>query len=122
MQDDNCNIYEVVLCQLRRKLHPWFHAGERYFFFSKFHKELIMKASALLKTLMASAAVATVTMPEIASATSLLPATALDGIGTDAIDTVTDIAVKFIPVVAGVSIGWFILSAAKKGLGKAGVK
>ncbi|ABE49729.1 hypothetical protein [Methylobacillus flagellatus] len=81
-----------------------------------------MKASALLKTLMASAAVATVTMPEIASAASLLPADALTGIGTDAIDTVKDIAVQFIPIVAGVSIAWFILTAAKKGLGKAGVK
>ncbi|MFL9711911.1 hypothetical protein [Methylobacillus sp. Pita1] len=81
-----------------------------------------MKASNIVKILMASTAIVTVTMPEIASAASLLPADALDGIATDALDTAKDVATQFLPIVAGLAITWFIVSAVKKGLGKAGVK
>lgn len=81
-----------------------------------------MKASLVLKTLLASVGLVVAMAPEMASAASLLPADALTGISTDAVDTVKDLAVQFIPIVAGISIGWFILGGTKKGLGKAGIK
>lgn len=81
-----------------------------------------MKTASILKFLMASVGLVTVMAPEMASAASLLPADALDGIGTDAIDTVKDLALQFIPITAGIAIGWFILGGTKKGLGKAGIK
>ncbi|MCB5186133.1 hypothetical protein LG201_13040 [Methylobacillus gramineus] len=69
-----------------------------------------------------TASILAMAVPEIASAASQLPADALDGVGTDAIDTVKDIAVQFIAVLVGMRVGWFILSATGKGLSKAGVK
>lgn len=81
-----------------------------------------MKATNIVKVLMASVGIVAVTMPEIASAASLLPADALDGVATDAMDTAKDIALQFIPIVAGLGITWFIVSAVKKGLGKAGIR
>lgn len=76
----------------------------------------------IAKILLPVVTIAAAILPEMASAASLLPADALDGIGTDAIDTVKDLAVQFIPITAGIAIGWFILGGTKKGLGKAGIK
>ncbi len=77
---------------------------------------------AVYTTIAAVGASVAILAPELAMAASQLPPTALDAVGTDAIDTATDIAVKFIPVVVGMGIAWFVLSGTKKGLGKAGIK
>ncbi|CAG0983560.1 hypothetical protein MTYP_01894 [Methylophilaceae bacterium] len=81
-----------------------------------------MKKSVVYTAIAATGAAAVMLVPELAMAASQLPATALDTVGTDAIDTAKDISVKFIPVVVGMAISWFILSGTKKGLGKSGIK
>ncbi len=57
-----------------------------------------------------------------AAAASVIPATALDAVTTDALDTAEDLAVKGLPLVAGMALAWFIVSGTKKILGKAGVR
>jgi len=79
-----------------------------------------VKVSSLLATLLASVGLMAVTAK--AYATSLLPADALTGVQTDAIDTIKDIVAEMIPIVVGIMVAWSVISFVKKGFGKAGIK